>query len=646
MCGITGRVNFRSGSPVSSDLIKGMCDLLAHRGPDGEGVYTDRWIGLGHRRLAIIDLSPAAAQPMASADGIVWITFNGEIYNFQELRRELSQKGHTFRTQSDTEVILAAYREFGVECLGRFRGMFAFAIWDARERMLFLARDRLGKKPLHYWLDDAGIAFASEPKAFLADPGFQPRVNLEAIWHYLTYQYVPHPWSAFQGVQKLPPAHFLLVRDGEVSLHRYWKLRYGTKRHLSEEDACAELLGRLRDAVRLRLISDVPLGAFLSGGIDSSVVVALMAQLTDAPVKTFSIGFEEEEYNELSYARLVAQRYGTDHHEFVVRPEAVAILPKLVWHYDEPYADSSAIPTYYLAQLTRRYVTVALNGDAGDENFAGYDRYLANVLASRVEWVPRQVRQGLQRLVHAIPARSRSRTWLSRGRRFLEAAVEPADRRYLRWVCHFHPSFKAELCTEDFQRAVGEADSAELLLSAFRASDGPDLIDATLDVDVNTYLPDDLLVKVDIATMAHGLEGRSPLLDHQVMEYSASLPSHMKLRSRVKKYIFKRAVRDLIPHEIINRPKMGFGVPLDHWFRRDLRDMAYDILLSTRALGRGYFRPAVVRRLLDEHARGLRTWHYQLWNLLMLELWHRTFIDQRPQGPPESAGQPQAATVR
>ncbi len=627
MCGIGGKLYFDPMRLVEREVLERMNTVQAHRGPDDAGIYCQGPVGLAHRRLSIIDLSPAARQPMSNEDGSVWIVFNGEIYNFRELRRGLEEAGHRFRSQSDTEVILHLYEEEGVKCLNRLRGMFAFAIWDAKERTMLIARDRLGKKPLYYAVDGDGIAFASEAKAFLADPRFIPRPNLEAISHYLTYQYVPSPLTAFQGVHKLPPAHYLLVRNGEITIERYWKLHYGHKRQLTDDEACEELLARLREAVKLRLISDVPLGAFLSGGIDSSAIVAIMAEQASSPVKTFSIGFEEKEYDELPYARLVAQRYGTDHHEFVVRPQATEIFSKLVWHYNEPFADSSAIPTYYLAELTRQHVTVALNGDAGDENFAGYDRYVANVLADRYGRMPRPLRRSLEALVRAIPAPPRARTLLSRGKRFFEALAEPRERRYARWVSHFHASLKAEICTEEFRRAAGGKDSVDLLLAAYQASDAPDLIDATLDVDVNTYLPDDLLVKVDIATMAHGLEGRSPMLDHEFMEFCASLPSHMKLRRRVKKYIFKRAVRDLVPQQVIERPKMGFGVPLDHWFREDLRDMARDVLLSPLSVGRGYFQKEVVQRLLDEHIRGVCNWHYQLWNLLMLELWHRTFID-------------------
>jgi len=606
-----------------------MCDLLAHRGPDGGHAVVDGVAGLGHRRLAIIDLSPAGRQPMSTANGHVWITFNGEIYNFQELRSKLEARGHRFQTRTDTEVILAAYEEFGVECLGHLNGMFALAIWDRPRQRLLMARDRAGKKPLYYWKNHDGLAFASEPKAFLADADFSPEADPAALSAYLTYQYVPTPQSAFKGVKKLPPAHYLLAENGKISIERYWKLSYSRKTTMTEPEAAEALLEKLREAVRIRLVSDVPLGAFLSGGIDSGSVVALMAQLGSSPVKTFSIGFEEKAFDELEYARMVAARYGTDHREFVVRPDAVELLPRLVWHYNEPFADSSAIPTFVLSELTRRYVTVALNGDAGDENFAGYERYRANVLAQRYDRVPAAVRRPLRRLAELMPHSGKSGSLLSKGKRFVEAFGEPREQRYARWMSHFHRSLRVELCRPDFLEAGGP-DPASILVDAYAASDATDFVDATLDVDVQNYLPDDLLVKVDIATMAHGLEGRSPLLDYNVMEFAASLPSAFKLKGGVKKHILKLAVSSLLPDEIINRPKMGFGVPLETWFRHELKEMAYDILLSPRLRQRGYFNDAFVKRLLDEHSSGARAWHYQLWNLLVLELWHRAFIDRRP----------------
>src|SRR5688572_14457509 len=637
MCGIAGRFNYRSGAPVDPRVVRGMCDLLAHRGPDGDGVWTDGAIGMGHRRLAIIDLSPAGRQPMTTVDGNLTISFNGEIYNFQTLRRELEARGHRFRSRTDTEVMLAAYREWGVDCLSRFRGMFAFALWDANDRTLFVARDRVGKKPLHYLLDGDGIAFASEPKAFFADPGFRPEPNLEALSAYLSYQYVPSPLSAFKGVHKLPPAHYLLIRDGRVTVQRYWKLSYARKRLVSEEEACAELLDRLREAVRLRLISDVPLGAFLSGGIDSSAIVALMATLSDSPVKTFSIGFDEKEFDELPYARQIAERYGTEHHEFVVRPDARDIFPQLVWHYGEPYADASAIPTYYLSQLARRHVTVALNGDAGDENFAGYRRYVPTGPAQQFDRLPPAIRRAVAGAARAMPAPAQSGSVMYRGRQWLRRLSDTREGRYSRSVMIFDPDLKAEVCDPAFLDSGGGAGAERCLFDAFESSDAEDFVDSVLDVDVNYYLSDCLLVKVDIATMAHGLEGRSPMLDHEFMEFAASLPSDLKLRGTTTKYIFKRAVRDLLPADIVERPKKGFSVPLEMWFRNDLRELSGDLLLDGRLAQRGYFKREAVQRLLEEHWSGTASWQNQLWSLVMLESWHRMFIDSRPSAAPASA---------
>jgi asparagine synthase (glutamine-hydrolysing) len=631
VCGIVGRLNFRSGAPVDPHLIHQMCDLLAHRGPDGAGVDVRGPIGLGHRRLAIIDLSPAGRQPMTDGLGLT-ITFNGEIYNFLELRAELERQGHRFRTKTDTEVLLAAYRQYGVDCVGRLRGMFAFAIWDADKRRLFAARDRVGKKPLHYFVDRDGICFASEPKAFLADPAFHPEPDLQAISHYLSLQYVPSPFSAFKGVAKLPPAHYLIVENGNVSIRRYWKLEHGAPAKLTEEDASNELLARLKESVKLRLVSDVPLGAFLSGGIDSSAVVALMAEHGGAPVKTFSIGFDEKEYDELPYARAVAKRYGTEHHEFIVRPNAADVFDKLVWHYNEPYADESAIPTYYLSELTRRHVTVALNGDGGDENFAGYTRYstLASDGARRLSQPLRRLRPALDTMERWVPTASRSDRVLWRGKRWLQRAGATPARRYAWRMMQFDPFLKGLICTPAFLQQAGGDNSGALLESAYRRSTAATDVDAMLDTDVAYYLPDCLLVKVDVATMAHGLEGRSPLLDHAFMEFAASLPSHFRLRGATGKYIFRKAVQHLLPEQVLRRRKMGFGVPLDHWFRHELRELAYDTLLGRRLAERGYFRMPMVKRLLDEHVRGIAQWHDHLWNLLMLERWQQMFVDRRP----------------
>jgi asparagine synthase (glutamine-hydrolysing) len=496
MCGIAGKLQFDPGRTVDPALLARMHSVLAHRGPDDSGVYHAGPVGLAHRRLAIIDLSPGGHQPMATADGSVWIIYNGEIYNFLELRAKLEADGVRFRSRSDTEVMLALYERRGLEFVNDLRGMFAFALWDARRQRLVLGRDRLGKKPLYYYADDRALVFASEPKGIFADPEVAAAADPVAIHHYLTFGYVPSPRSAFRGVQKLPPAHMLIAEQGRVRTERYWELRYGPKLAIGEEKAAERLIDTLREAVRLRLISDVPLGAFLSGGIDSSTVVALMAEASSRPVKTFSIGFEEEAYNELPFARAVAQRWGTDHHEFVVKPNAIEVLPDLVWHYNEPYADSSAIPTYYLAKMTREHVTVALNGDAGDENFAGYSRYAGHALSSRYDRIPRLVRQGLAAVAGAIPELGHPRGAFRRGRRFLAAGGDDAARRYLRWISLFPEDFKRRLYTDEFAAHVTGHDSFDLALASYDVR-SRDLVDGVLALDVATYLPDDLLVKVD-----------------------------------------------------------------------------------------------------------------------------------------------------
>ena len=628
MCGISGKLYFDPTRSVEREVLERMNAVLAHRGPDDAGIYCDGPIGLAHRRLSIIDLSPAGHQPMSNEDGTIWIVFNGEIYNFQSLRPDLLHRGHRFRSNTDTEVILHLYEDHGTDCLRFLRGMFAFALWDGPRRQLFLARDRLGKKPLSYQQDAQGLRFASEVKAILQDSEVAARPDPVGISHYLTYGYVPGSGSAFLGVRKLPPGHYLTWRDGRTEVVRYWRLRRDQKQERPEEEWCQEILARLEEAVRLRMISDVPLGAFLSGGIDSSAVVALMSRAGAGPVKTFSIGFEEPEYDELKYARQVAERFGTEHHELVVRPDAVAILPKLAWHYDEPFADSSAVPTYYVAQMTRQYVTVALNGDAGDESFGGYDRYVANLLAASFDRWPGAglLRHAIRCGLRFLPQSGTRTSLLYRGRRFLDGLTETPERRYARWFCHFHGDRKAELCTPEFLAAGGE-DALEVLLAAYRQSDAPDFGDAMLGVDAGLYLPDDLLVKVDIASMAHSLEARSPFLDHEFMEFAATIPFELKVRGQVKKYILKRALAGLLPERILHRPKMGFGVPIDHWLRHELREVVYETLLGSRAVSRGYFQVRTVRRMLDEHMQGKAGWHYLLWNLLMLELWHRTYID-------------------
>ena len=630
MCGIAGVV-----STIGGDLASQVAPLTVaqqHRGPDAWGVWADETCALGHRRLAIIDLSEAGRQPLSNDDGTVWITFNGEIYNFQAIRAELESQGCRFRTRTDTEVIVRAYERWGIDCLERLRGMFAFGLWDKRKRRLLLARDRVGKKPLYYARVGKHFFFASELQGLLADARVPREVNPAAIDAYLTYGYIPAPQTGFRGIYKLSPAHWLTleVTEGGVVERNghYWRLSHLPKLRLSEAEAGQALREKLTEAVRLRLISDVPLGAFLSGGIDSSVVVGLMAEMSERPVKTFSIGFEDAAYNELDHARRIATKWGTDHHEFVVKPDALAILPLLVRHYGEPYADSSAVPTFYVAQMTRSHVTVALNGDGGDESFAGYERYIGNRLAEKLQKLPGGAAAG-RALGRILPDSLDPKNRLRQARRFLAVSMLPMPRRYGRWVSYFSDEAKERLYCKDWKAQLNGEKEDGWLASLFSDTAGLDPVDAAMAVDIQSYLPFDLLVKVDITSMANSLEARSPFLDHEVMEFAARLPVEMKLRGMESKYLIKRVFTDLLPQENVKRRKMGFGVPVGKWFRGPLRELLCDTLLSERQLGRGDFHPDEVKHLVSEHLNGHADNSFQLWNLLMLELWRQEFVERR-----------------
>jgi asparagine synthase (glutamine-hydrolysing) len=614
---------------VDRELLRSMASVINHRGPDDEGIFVKGNVGLAHKRLSILDLSPAGHQPMSNEDGSIWVVFNGEIYNFLDLRKDLLQKGHTFKSQTDTETIVHLYEEKGIECVQDLRGMFAFAIWDENKKRLFCARDRAGKKPFVYAQSKEGLLFASEIKSLLRDPAVGKSLDYRAIHHYLTYQYVPSPLSVFETIKKLPPGHILICEGGNITVKRYWSLSYRNKLHLpSVEDYGERFRDLFEEAVKIRLRSDVPLGAFLSGGIDSSLVVAVMSGLMDQPVKTFSIGFEEEGYDELRFARLIADKYQTDHHEFTVNPDAVSILPKIVWHYNEPFADSSAIPTYYVSKMTRDFVTVALNGDGGDESFAGYERYLADKLAGYYRRVPSCVREGIvRRVVDKLPHSTNRRNFFRRLKRFVQGISEIPERRYVRWICFFDNDMKEDLYTASFKELNHGCDSVDLTVQWYERAEAEEFLDRTLFVDVMSYLPEDLLVKVDIASMAHSLEARSPFLDHKVMEFAASLPHNLKLRGIETKYLLKQTLSDIVPGEILHRKKMGFGVPLDVWFRNDLKEMAYDVLLDQKSIERGYFRKEYVSKMLDEHVSRQYDHSYRIWALLFLELWHKMFID-------------------
>lgn len=635
MCGICGVVNW-DGTPVEEEVVGRMAITLRHRGPDGQGIFVDGPCGLGHTRLAVIDLSPDAAQPMANENGSLHIVFNGEIYNYRMLREQVAGRGHRLFSHSDTEVVLHLYEDFGPAGVDHLLGMFAFALWDERRQRLVLARDRVGKKPLFYYHDPHRFVFGSEIKALLAHPDVPRQLNIAALPYYLAHGYVLAPETMFAGIKQLPPGHVLIVERENMQAIPYWHWPVGGMEkpgELGELGESGELggwaervLDALREAVRVRLVSDVPLGAFLSGGLDSSLIVALMSQLMDEPVKTFAIGFSgEPSFNELDYARRVADLLGTDHHEFVVQPDAVDLLPALVHHYDEPFADSSAIPTYLVAQLTRQHVTVALTGDGGDELFAGYERFAAARLAERYRRLPGFLRRIVGGVVRRLPESTAYRGFVRRTRRFVDAADMPLSECYLNWV----GLFSRDLCRE-LLSSWGDSPANGVLADyqvRFERAAGQGLLNQLLYVNATTYLPGDLLVKTDRMTMAHGLEARCPFLDQELIGLAAGIPPALKLRGMTTKYILKRAAEKLLPHEIVHRPKHGFGVPVGRWFRQELRDYVRDVLLSPRARQCGYFDPAAVERLIVQHQRGRRDWGHQLWTLLTFELWQITYLE-------------------
>ena len=629
MCGIVGIANAHARR-VSREDLERMNRCIVHRGPDEDGFFVRENIGLAMRRLAIIDLA-GGQQPIFSEDKTKAIVFNGEIYNFQELRRDLERRGRKFYTDCDTEVIVQLYAEYGADCVNFLRGMFAFAIWDETDQSLFIARDRVGKKPLLYSLQKNGdLIFGSEFTALLAHPQVSRAVDFEAIDAYFSYLCVPAPLTAFQDIRKLEPAHWLRWKNGEIETKRYWQPDFSRKIKIDEAEAISETTRILREATAMRLISEVPLGAFLSGGVDSSIVVALMAQASASPVKTFSIGFEEQDFSELKYAKRVAEHVGAEYHEFIVKPDAAEILPQLVRHYGEPYADSSAVATYYVARETRKFVTVALNGDGGDESFAGYERYAAMRIAEKYHRIPAALRKNLvEKIVDALPASEIKRRSRVRDlKRFVKAASEPTADRYFRWMGAYEPEAKQTFYTADFKNRTAEYDAADFLKVWFAQTDGiGGIVDATMFADQQTYLPNDLLVKVDIASMANSLEARSPLLDHKVIEFAASLPENLKMKRFETKSLLKKVGAKLVPPEVIYRRKMGFGVPLGSWFRGALKDYVKQILLTEQFARRGIVRREYVENLIAEHLASRQDHGWKLWVLIMLELWFQEFID-------------------
>lgn len=603
-----------------------MCDVIAHRGPDDEGFYTDGGLAIGMRRLSIIDLA-TGQQPISNEDGTVWIVFNGEIYNFRELRDELRQRGHRFRTNSDTETIVHLYEEYGERCVEKLRGMFGFAIWDAPAQKLLLARDRLGKKPLHYAQAGNALLFGSEIKSLLHYPELKREPKLEALSDFLSFGYVPDSHTAFRGIYKLPPGHTLTFQHGRVNTRCYWDFSYDNDPPpaRSQADYVEQLRAEIEEAVRIRLIGEVPLGAFLSGGIDSSTVVGMMARLSSQPVKTFSIGFSEASFDELEYARVTAQRFQTDHHEFVVTPDVCRLVEEIVWHHDEPFADVSSIPTYVVSKLAREHVTVVLSGDGGDEIFGGYERYVQHKRRTIYENLPQAARYGL-----LLPL-SRLLPQITPGKNFLRnIALDPAA-RYVDSVTMFDEHAKRRLLTAASLRALQGYDATSEFRRLFNLPTSLERMDHLMYLDSKTYLPGDILAKVDRMSMAHSIETRAPLLDHKLIEFVQQIPSNLKLHGFETKYILKQAVQDLVPQEIIQRNKKGFSVPLRVWLKGELKELLQDTLGDQRTRERGLLNQRTVQTIIKEHLRGRRDHARTLWALLTLELWHRAFIDRQPE---------------
>jgi asparagine synthase (glutamine-hydrolysing) len=623
MCGICG-LSYSDERLGDREVLQDMSDAIRHRGPDSDGYYVAKGVGLAIRRLAIIDVM-GGDQPISNEDGSLWVVLNGEIYNYPEMREELEKKGHRFKTKTDTECILHFYEEEGEACIRHFRGMFAFALWDASKRRLLLARDRLGKKPIYYTFVKQELYFCSELQGLLMALPARPEIDLEAIDLYLSLQYVPEPRTAYKGVYKLPAAHRLIWQNSEAAVERYWDYSYLPKLTGHVDDLVEELRARLREAVRMRLISEVPLGAHLSGGIDSSIVVALMAELSSAPVKTFSVGFQEEEFSELPYARAVAERYGTDHHEFTVTyGDVPKTLEKLSQHFGEPFGDASAIPLYHLSVLTRQHVTVALNGDGGDEDFAGYQRYGLDPIAHWYSKLPSFLTHGavpwFAGQLHDRSNRPTGRGVVNGIQRLEQLPKIDERASILRWGSYFSPSRRQALWKEEHWNHLCADDAQSLLVETFEKGKGS-FLDRTLYTDLHTYLPGDLLVKADRMTMAASLEGRSPFLDHEIVEWTARLPDSLKRRGLEGKYLLKRTFARSLPDNVKSHRKQGFGIPLADWFRGPLRGWSRALLLGSAGPLDSWFHRAEIRTLLDEHAEARADHGKRLYALSMLAIW-------------------------
>lgn len=630
MCGIAGFSSFTDQKWGDKQTLKQMGEAIFHRGPDAGGEFIDQHTGLSHRRLSIIDLSEAGNQPLYSADEQLVLVFNGEIYNFLELRDTLSKQGYTFRTQTDSEVILALYQQQGVEMLQQLNGMFAIALWDKVNKQLLLARDRIGKKPLYYYHQAGRLAFASEIKALLTLPDIPREVRLDAVYDFFAYQYVPDPKSIFQDIHKLPPAHYMLFSEQGCEIKRYWQLSFAKQSTASEAELTEQLQQQAKACTARRMISDVPLGAFLSGGVDSSGVVALMAQQSKQPVKTCSIGFDVEQFNETEFAKAVAQQYKTEHHEFTVHQNVAENLEHIVSFFDEPFADPSLVPTYFVSQLARQEVTVAVAGDGGDEVFAGYQKYSIDHIENRLRSkFPRWLRKGCFPWLAELFAKSHFTPFRKAKSLLTSLSLEPAMGFYLS-NANMEDRLWDKLATPETKAALGNYHPSQITLDAYQQADGSDHLAKILYTDMQTYLPGGILVKVDRMSMANSLEVRAPILDKEMLEFSATVPSSLKFKDGEKKHILKQAFKPLLPDDILYRKKMGFSVPLADWLRAEIHDLAKSYLFDQSLGLHRYFNMSVVQQLWDEHQQQKTDHSHVLWSMLMLQMWWKRYMPAEP----------------
>ncbi len=625
MCGICGIINREIGHEVDPHALKRMCDAIVHRGPDDEGFHVAGQAGLGMRRLAIIDVR-GGRQPIYNEDGSLVIVFNGEIYNHLDLRRDLESRGHCFRTQADTETVLHAFEEYGVECPNHLNGMFAFAVWDRKRHRLFMARDRIGKKPLYYALEAERLVFASEIKSILTLPDIPREVDTVALDHFLTFEYIPAPLSIFRQIRKLPQAHWLLYEEGQLQIQRYWRLHY----HAScrrESDLADEMVTLLRDAVKIRLMSEVPLGAFLSGGLDSSSVVAMMAQTSSNGVKTFSIGFDNASYNELPYARTIARQFNTEHYEEIITPDVLRLTEKIIHQLDEPFGDFSVFPTYMVSEMARKQVTVVLSGDGGDELIAGYETYIAERMARTYQRLPAWLRRGLiGPVVSLLPPTEKKKGFFNKSRRFIEGCRLPAHLQHVRWMIFLQQAEKQKLYSPALRAQLSSHNPYAFIEEAFAACNSDVALDQQEYVDIMTYLCDDILVKVDRMSMAVSLEARAPFLDHRFVEFCATLPPHLRLQGKRTKHLLKQAMRGILPQQILERRKEGFSIPIKNWMKQELKPLLMQHLSAAALHDTGFFEPNYVKRLIAEHGKGVENHSHRLWALLMFQMWHQQYM--------------------